>query len=263
MTDCLRWRDRRHSWRRRSEGGFDRDDYTVAPLAELDAKAFVVGHHYSGSYPASIHRYGMRRDGQLVGVAVLSGPVQTKVLTNAFPTLTPFTQAVELGRFVLVDDIPANGESWFLARCFEHAADLGVRGVVSFSDPLPRIVDGRTVMPGHVGLIYQASNAAYCGRGTARTLTVLRDGSVLNDRSMQKIRQLERGHEHVERLLVDHGATPRRGAAPAAWLADALAQIGARPVRHRGNHRYLFTIGAARRHTAIGFTPAAYPKTPD
>jgi hypothetical protein len=33
--------------------------------------------------------------------------------------------------------VPANGESWFLARCWEMAARQGVRGVVSFSDPVP------------------------------------------------------------------------------------------------------------------------------
>jgi hypothetical protein len=47
---------------------------------------------------------------------------------------------------------------------------------VVFSDPVERRrADGTVIMPGHVGVIYQASNAVYTGRGTARTLALLPD----------------------------------------------------------------------------------------
>jgi hypothetical protein len=53
-------------------------------------------------------------------------------------------------------------ESWFLARCSRLAAEAGLRGLVMFSDPVPRTrTDGVVVMPGHIGTIYQASNAVY------------------------------------------------------------------------------------------------------
>jgi hypothetical protein len=42
----------RHSWRHRSEGGFDARRYDVAALPEADAKAFVAAIHYSGTHPA-------------------------------------------------------------------------------------------------------------------------------------------------------------------------------------------------------------------
>jgi hypothetical protein len=39
-------------------------------------------------------------------------------------------------------------ETWFLARCFEALAGAGIRGVVSFADPvLRRAADGRIVCP--------------------------------------------------------------------------------------------------------------------
>src|SRR5207245_3103999 len=98
-------------------------------------------------------------------------------------------------------------------------------------------------MPGHVGIIYQAANAAYTGRGTARTLTVLPDGTVFSERAAQKIRDQERGHEYAERLLTGHGAPPMRaGQQPKAWLAGALADAGARKFRHPGNHRSAFRL---------------------
>jgi len=129
------------------------------------------------------------------------------------------------------------------------AAERGTRGLVSFSDPLPRhLADGTVIMPGHVGTIYQASNAVYTGRGTPRTLTVLRDTTVFSDRAAQKIRAQVKGHEYAEQLLIAYGARARRaGETPAAWLAQALADVGARRVRHHGNHRYAFRMGTTKR----------------
>jgi hypothetical protein len=82
---------------------------------------------------------------------------------------------------------------------------------------------------GHLGVIYQAANFAYSGRGTARSLGLLPDGSVLSDRAAAKVRSTDQGHRYVERPLVGHGATPRRPDEPGTtWLAGALrAQTGA------------------------------------
>lgn len=265
--------DGRQSWRHLSEGGFDATRYVVEPVPEADAKAFVVARHYSRSYPAALHRLGLFdvADGQprLVGVAVFGIPVAAAVLRNAFPTLQPYSESVELSRFVLLDECPANSESWFLARCFEHLLAAGVRGVVSFADPMPRRdADGHTVAAGHVGTIYQASNAIYAGRGTARTLTVLRDGTVLNARAAQKVRASEQGQAYVTARLTALGASaPRQGQDPGEWLRTALAATGAAQVRHRGAHRYLFPLGRTRRDRArirLGFTALpGYPKLID
>lgn len=49
---CQRWKNRRHSWRPTSEGGFDPARYRVREMPNglvHTAKAFVRTHHYSGS----------------------------------------------------------------------------------------------------------------------------------------------------------------------------------------------------------------------
>ena len=60
-----------------------------------------------------------------------------------------------------------------LARAFRLAAGDGLRGVVAFSDPLPRrTASGQLLMPGHIGHIYRAGAGAtgrYTGRGTPHT----------------------------------------------------------------------------------------------
>lgn len=261
---CQRWTTGAHTWRHTSEGGFDPSAYTVAAVDETTAKGYVCANHYSGSYGAAQHRYGLRSTaGDLLGVAVFGVPMQAAVLTNTFPELRPMVESTELSRLVLADAVPANAESWFLARCFEDLAARDVRGVVTFADPVPRQVAGRLLFAGHVGTIYQASNAVYTGRSTARTLTVLPDGRVLSDRSAQKVRTAERGHEHVERMLVRLGATaPHAGQPGAAWLAQALDQVGATRLRHGGNHRYAFALGSRseRRQIRIAGDRAAYPK---
>jgi hypothetical protein len=159
-------------------------------------------------------------------------------------------------------------ESWFIARCHTALAQTGIRGVVSFCDPVARTTtDGTLITPGHVGFIYQASNAIYTGRSTPRTLTVLRDGTVLNDKTRQKIRRQEQGHEYAERLLIHRGARPPRGGeAPTDWLPTALADAGARQIRHHGCHRYVFRLGTSahdRERVRIGLPALPYPKRPD
>lgn len=270
MTACQRWAPGRvQSWRHPADGGFDAARYGAAAIAEDRAKAFVTALHYSGTYPAASQRYGLfdlaSGTPVLAGVAVLSVPARKAVLTAVFPDLQPYRESLELGRFVLADEVPANGESWFLAEVRRLAADAGIRGLVSFSDPVPRRrADGTVVMPGHIGVIYQASNATYTGRGTARTLAVLRDGSVFSPRAAQKIRAQDRGHEYAERQLTALGARPMRaGESPAGWLAEALDATGTRRIRHPGNHRYAFRLGTTRRGRAavtIQPRPAPYPK---
>jgi hypothetical protein len=218
---------------------------------------------------------GRSDDAALVGVAVFGVPAQAKVLTNVFPGLEPYRESLELSRLVLegpahcgVGRAPANAETWFVARCLRELADDGVRGVVSFSDPVPRVrSDGTVVMPGHVGIVYQASNAVCLGRATARQVWVLPDATVLHERAMSKVRRLERGHEYVERRLVALGARVRPDRAdPQAWLRDALLDVGARPVRHEGNWRYAFVTGRTRRERSrveVRGEVCAYPKQPD
>jgi hypothetical protein len=250
-----RWRHGRDSYRPAGET-IQTADYDVAPIAEGVAKAFVLEHHYSGTYPAARFRFGLFRRGELAGVAVFSHPCNDAVLTNVFPGLE-VSAAAELGRFVLLDQVPGNGETWFLARCFEQLRSE-LAGVVSFSDPEQRrTAAGDVVFGGHIGTIYQAHNAAYLGRGTARTLRLLPDGSVLSARAIQKIRTREKGWRYVVEQLVDAGApAPQVTADLRNWLHLALAAV-TRTSRHAGNHRYAWGLSRA---VARRLESLPYPK---
>jgi hypothetical protein len=140
--------------------------------------------------------------------------------------------------------VASNGESFAVAGALRLAAGRGVRGVVTYADPVARLrtlPDGRTTGSprGHLGIIYQALSATYTGRSTARTVIVLPDGQVLPARSIAKFVAGDRGADGFERRIVALGASERpAGAGRRAWLHNALEQIGARRSRHPGTHRF-------------------------
>lgn len=144
---------------------FDRRRYEVAPIADdRSVKAFVETHHYSGTVPPMRWRFGLYERTELVGCAVFSVPAQDAVLSPFDPAA-----ATDLGRFVLLDRVPFDAETWFLARCTERLPrDLD--GFVMFSDPHPRTdAQGEVVFRGHYGRIYQGFNATFLGRSHADT----------------------------------------------------------------------------------------------
>ncbi len=245
-------------WRHPDDGGFRASDYDVAAIPDdTTARTFVTVHHYSRSYPAAVMRFGMyeERTGRLVGVAVLGHGVQELALTNVFPGLER-QEALELVRFILLDEVPANQETWLLRRVFGMAAAAGVRGVLSFSDPVPRTdLAGKVVFPGHIGLIYRHKGAVPLGRARARLLRLLPDGTVWDDRTRQKVISGEKGWRYAEELLVKAGATPRRPLEDRRqWREAAEAQV-VRRLRHGGNVRYAFPL---RRGIRLGLPRTAY-----
>ena len=250
-----RWEQGRDSYRVPSET-IRPSEYEVSRFAgDSEPKAFILEHHYSASYPAARFRFGLWRKGQLVGTGVFSHPPSDRVLTSVFPGKA--TDSVELGRFVLLDQVPGNGETWFLARCFAELRKIGLVGVLSHSDPIPRQdSSGRLIFPGHIGTIYQAHNGKYLGRSGPRTLRILPDGSVLHNRAIQKLRKRDRGWQHVRELLESHGAPAWEGEELRLWAARAVKAV-TRPLRHPGNHKYAWPLS---RRYRISLPALPYPK---
>jgi len=267
-----RWRDQRSSFVPPSEL-FDPSRYGAEPIdSDNVARAFVQQHHYSGSYPAARCRVGLYHKPAfqapvLVGVAVFSVPAQQAVIpkwTGQEPS-----RGVELGRFVLLDDVRFNGETWFLARAFELLRQQipAVRAVVSYSDPVRRRTsEGEIVLPGHVGRIYQAHNGVYMGRSKRRTLILAPDGRVVSPRAVSKLRNGERGQDYAERQIVGMGApTRRRHESRRAWVNRVLADPSLfRKFRHPGNHCYTWGLcRSARRRLPEPQVDTGYPRSID
>lgn len=269
---CQRWNNRREMYRPAGEP-IDPRRYEVVPLEELPAKRFVVKHHYSGSYPAARFRAALMRKerfrkSELVGVAVFSVPMNNAVIPK-YCGLSP-NAGVELGRFVLLDDVPANGESWFLGQAFRLLATERpeIRAVLSYADPVPRHrCDGSVITPGHVGTVYQSHNGIAVGRSSARKLIISHDGLVVSGRMLSKLRNDERGATYSYRKFLEIGAPKRRLLESGAdYVVRALREGPFSQVRHPGNHAYVWAIGdrRARKLAGRGFATAQpYPKAKD
>lgn len=249
MTSCQRWRDRRAQFRPAGEC-FNPSRAEAVVVDEMTAKAFVTTHHYSGTYPAARLRAALFWKPHafaaeiLAGVAVFSVPMNERTVPRYFEDLGP-AAGVELGRLVLLDDVPANAESWFVARAFRALrAALSVRGVVSYSDPIERIgADGAVIKPGHIGIVYQALNAAYRGRSSQRTMFVAMDGREVSHRALCKIRAGVKGEAYAYQQLRSMGAPARRPLEDgAAYVTRALREGGFRARRHPGNHVYTWRL---------------------
>lgn len=257
VTECQRWLGGRDSYRPAGEP-LPTHMFGCEEINEATAKRFVETHHYSHSYPAARVRVGLFRVGfGLVGVAVFSQPMNKATV----PKYLAAQDGCELGRFVLRDDVEANGETWFLARAFKilrkDHSHLG--GIVSYSDPLPRTSDaGLTVKPGHIGTIYQAHNARYVGLARAENLVLDTAGRVVSRRSLSKLRNDERGAAGVYAALLAAGAPKRRPLESGAEYVDrALVEGPFRRLRHPGNLTYVWSLHKA---VAIKLPALAYRK---
>ena len=262
---CQRFQERRERYRPAGEV-IDPARFEVEPIEELTAKRFVERHHYSGSYPAACVRVGLFRRAlwhvrDLVGVAVFSVPPQPA----AIPRWTGTHAGLELGRLVLLHDVPGNGESWFLGGAFRvlQAQRPNLRAVLSYSDPMVRRTEaGDLVTPGHVGVIYQAHNGRHVGRSQARWLYFDPRGQLVSRRGYDKIRAEAdpvkgKGAAGAYAALLAQGAPPRRLSEDGPAYVDRMLREGPwTRVRHPGNLAYVWPIGADRSRTAEGFPPA-------
>jgi hypothetical protein len=267
-----RWEARVPSWRHASDGGFNQDDYDVVALERAPALAFVTTHHYSGAFSSAVLRFGLieRSIDELVGVCVYGNSMGPHVLLAAFPKLIPSEQSLELSRLVLLDRVPANAESWFVAQTFDVLDEAGVRGVVMYSDPNERVTPAGLIMPGHLGIVYQALSLRYVGESRSRFEDHLPDRTVLPERTTSKVRGLERGARGAVRRLVQLGADDPGDLSRmpkderVMWLEHAKHQAGVQHVKRLGKYRYLGATGTPlqRKRTMRGvdLPDLPYPK---
>lgn len=255
-----RWRDRRDRYVPNASI-IAPAEYAVDGLEEARAKPFVIQHHYSASFPAARLSVGLFRKARLVGVATFSVPMNNRATTR-HAGVEP-RHGVELGRFVLLDEVAGNGETWFLARALTllRREKPEVLAVISYADPVPRVTDAGMVKPGHIGIIYQGMSAAYRGRGEARTTDWTPDGRPFSPRAASKVRNRECGHAYAVDELVRRGAPcPQPDDDLRSWYDGLLATGFLQRRRHPGNHVYSFALTQAAKLAGRNLPQPAYPQ---
>ncbi len=259
-ANSQRWLDGRDSFRPSRER-IRPEEFAVEPLDRMSAKRFVERHHYSHTFVYELkngsfglwHKKGLN-PARLVGVASFSTPSNPGSIMR-WAGLDDFRTGAELGRFVLLDEVAGNGESYFLARALrglkqEHPE---LRVILSYSDPVPRrnLDTGALTFCGHLGCIYKATNAFYAGRASPKTLLLGRAGEAIPNRILTKLRNGEDGAEYAQDRL-ERVSGIRRHASESApeFIERALNAPAIRRTRHPGNHLYLFPLAENRRDKA-------------
>lgn len=243
-----RWVERRSRWVAH-RAVIDPERYRVEVIGEGVARGFCERHHYAGGLDAVRLSVGLfERTGQgdevLVGVCVFGMLMQPQAAVRwcgQDARLVP-----ELHRLCLLDRVPFNAESFFVSRAMRVLRDRlpKARALNSYADPVPRHdAGGRVVKFGHVGTCYQALAMRFTGTSSRRTLIVARDGRLLSERSLSKLRTGERGAGYAERQLVEAGASVRgAGEDPRDYVARALSEGPFRQIRHPGNLVYVMAL---------------------
>ncbi len=183
---------------------------SVARVPTIEAVRFIAQHHYAAGGGSSCICAGLYAGYQLVGVAAFGIPVSGDAANSVFGS-EHHHRVMDLQRLVLLDEAPKNTESWFIVRALAYLKRRRPEtwAVTSFADSTQ----------GHVGTIYQATNAIYGGLTGAGVAYVDRSGVLHSDRLDGR-----------------------------SVSADVAAARGWTRVRRAGKHRYLYLLPDDRRH---------------
>ena len=183
-------------------------DFRVQAIASKIGKEFVVQHHYTKGIVNNAMCFGLIHNEQLVGVCAFATPSSENVRASVFGV--EYKQGVtELHRLVLLDEVPKNAESFFIVRALRELKKQRpyYKAVISFADSTEN----------HRGIIYQATNALYCGKSTSATFYLDETGRLRHRR--------QRGTN----ITLDEAKN--RG-----WI----------PTKRQGKHRYIYFLAANR-----------------
>ena len=190
-------------------------------------KTFIRQYHYSHGSHNGPTCYGLFDASVLIGVCAFATPCSENVRASVFG-VDAKDSITELHRLVLFDSAPKNSESFFIARSLHELKKLRphINGVLSFAD----------ATEGHVGTIYQATNALYCGTSGRATFFIDSDGRLR--------------HPRQNGVNISQQVAKSRG-----WV----------PTKRDGKHRYLFLLPNSKAHKkellrTLKLTVAPYPK---
>lgn len=186
--------------------------YEVTTMPSKEGKEFVKTYHYSHGIHNGPTCYALRElpTGRVVGVLAIATPCSENVRRSVFGA-EHVDRVTELHRLVLLDEVPKNGESFFISGALRLHKRLKphIWAVLSFAD----------ATEGHVGTIYQATNAQYAGSSGRATFYLDADGRLRHPR--------QNGVNISKEMAAERG-----------WV----------PVKREGKHRYLFLLPDDRKH---------------
>ena len=186
------------------------ENLRVEKIPSNIGKEFIKQHHYSHGVHNGPMCYGLLQNERLVGVCAFATPCSENVRASIFGADNKH-RVTELHRLVLLDEMPRNTESWFISRALKELKKNKPElwGILSFAD----------ATEGHLGIIYQATNALYLGTSSPATFYIDQTG---------RLRHPRQNGVNITRQMAE--------------------QNGWSPVKREGKHRYLYILPDSKTH---------------
>lgn len=184
----------------------EKPSLTVRQISGKTGREYLRENHYSRTCHNGPMCWGLFLEETLVGVCAFATPSSEAVRSSVFGE-DHKDKVTELHRLHTRDGLPKNTESWFVAQ--------SIRGLREYRPKLRALISFADSTEGHVGYIYQALNALYCG--TTGRATFFRDPE-------GRLRHPRQSGVNVSR-------------------EDALSW-GWVPERRESKHRYVLLIGS-------------------
>lgn len=201
-------------------------DMIVAPVTSADVREFCHRYHYTGVGNNLNWRWGLWHGPMLLGVVSYNMPTRSVCASVFGPD--HLHQVWHMGRLALAELAPRNSESRLIGG--------SLRAITREYPEVWAVLTYAATDAGHIGYVYQATNALYTGTGG--------DPVYYTDQAGNR-----RG-THLD----GHGVT-----------ADRAAALGW--VRHQGGvkHRYVYVLGnrseRRARLEALRLPVLPYPKS--
>lgn len=200
-------------------------DMVVAKVSQGDVTEFCRRYHYAITGGNMTWNWGLWHGPILLGVVSYNLPSRTAC--EAVFGQEHFDKVWHMGRLAMADDAPRNSESRLIGGSLrEIGSNHDTWGILTFAD----------TTHGHLGYVYQATNALYCGRS-----------------------------EEVRYWLDPQGARrSRKGLFDAGLQAGDAIALGWTFHRGTGKHRYLYILGSKtqrkQRRRLLKLPVLPYPK---
>lgn len=204
-------------------------DMTVAPVSNADVKEFGSRYHYTGSGGAALWRWGLWHGPVLHGVVAYNLP--TRPVCESVFGAEHFDKVWHMGRLILSEHSPRNSESRLIG---------GSLAAIRHQHPnVWAVVTYAATDAGHIGYVYQATNALYTGHSSVEDYFVDSDGTIKNRRNLYE----------VSDRTIDQRAE----------------SLGWRRVKGGAKHRYVYILGnktqRKQRRELLRFPVLPYPKS--
>lgn len=184
--------------------------FEVRRIDSKTGKNFIKEHHYAHGSHNGPMCWGLFDGSKIIGVIAFATPNSENVRSSVFGVEYK-SHVTELHRLVLLDCAPKNTESWFIVRALRELKNVKpeIWAVVSFADSTQ----------GHIGTIYQATNALYYGMSSPAKFYMDQEGRLRHPRQCG--------------VNITLAEASRRG-----WAVTM----------RQAKHRYLFLLPDTRRH---------------